>query len=205
VPCGHAAHQEVRYTKNGWRVLFVLDGVRFQVTVQKAECSIEAALRIGRLCYKKMDAGASKAECIAYRDELAQKLQVAGFKGNDAAWNRAPAGGEVASCKPDIEISSDEPLVPRVARGCEVASCKPDMEISSDEPLVPKAGMSGYQLFASRMRALVHQSMVAAGNLKPHPTKVITEVAKSWKAQTQKEKGKWNDHAKSARGDDEEH
>ena len=66
----------------------------------------------------------------------------------------------------------------------------PKKEKPEGEPKKRRA-MTGYLLFASETRAAVKEQL---GDVKP--TEVITEVAKQWKALSDKEREGWNIRAK---------
>ncbi len=74
-PQGHLAHNTVKLVHSGKypSVFFKFrcgdEEIRVQATVRLA-VSIEEAARILRLCYMKLEGGASKGAVIKYRDEL---------------------------------------------------------------------------------------------------------------------------------------
>merc|ERR1719506_1101547 len=73
VPPEHKAHQKVRYetdTTGGGLMKFKAGGVSFQVTVKKCRGNIEAASRIGRLCFARLEEGDTKEETTEFRNSL---------------------------------------------------------------------------------------------------------------------------------------
>ena len=69
-----------------------------------------------------------------------------------------------------------------------------------------KRGTTGYLVYASEMRPEVKEALIEAGNEKPKPTEVITEVAKRWKELSEEEQEVYNEKAKvkNAEASDEE-
>lgn len=79
-PLHSEAHKKVRYANSTQSCPFVFrtsDGqkIPFQTTVRAAGSSMEAAMRIARMCYHKFELGLAKPEVEQYRAEAYERLR----------------------------------------------------------------------------------------------------------------------------------
>mmetsp|Transcript_69971 Transcript_69971/g.216339 ORF Transcript_69971/g.216339 Transcript_69971/m.216339 type:complete len:167 (-) Transcript_69971:135-635(-) len=75
-PPGHPAYSRVRFCEHaqGHLYHFKYGEDHFQVTLGRACNSAKHAARIARLCYVRFEAGSSKEDVKAYRDQLLRDL-----------------------------------------------------------------------------------------------------------------------------------